>query len=508
MKSTKFYALSLLTGLLMLVAYGSVAAPDPNFHIYLCFGQSNMEGQGNIEAQDQNVDPRFLMMPTVNCSNRQMGEWYTATPPLARCNTKLGPTDYFGRTMVKNLPENVRVGVIVVAVGGTKIELFDQNSYQSYLNGSAESWVKSWAAEYGNNAYKRLVDMAKIAQEEGVIKGILLHQGESNCNEAAWPNKVKGVYDNLMKDLNLKPEETPLLLGETLYQNQGGACSSHNSTIAKVPSVIPNAHVISAAGLPGQDQYHFTAAGYRTFGERYANKMLELLNFEPAPPAPVKPDFVFDGKPLTIEAEEMPVMEGEYCQPWNERFDGIAYYANNDFTSAKVNFTYGGSFSFELKGCADATTDATVTLNVGDKSESFTWNSPDEISVSKTIAVADSGTYTVQIIMETDRGQSDVFIDYLTISAPNALSSSADFAQSSSFAISQNPVTDYIFIDNDDVASLQIFDLSGLLVKAAGGNRISTADLNKGCYILMISTRNGDSEAEGADEDYERTTFV
>ncbi|MBO5800621.1 MAG: hypothetical protein J6R41_11455, partial [Paludibacteraceae bacterium] len=60
----------------MLVAYGSVAAPDPNFHIYLCFGQSNMEGQGNIEAQDQNVDPRFLMMPTVNCSNRQMGEWY------------------------------------------------------------------------------------------------------------------------------------------------------------------------------------------------------------------------------------------------------------------------------------------------------------------------------------------------------------------------------------------------------------------------------------------------
>ena len=209
----------------------------------------------------------------------------------------------------------------------------------------------------------------------------------------------------------------------------------------------------------------------------------------------MQPDFVFDGKPLTIEAEEMPVMEGEYCQPWNERFDGIAYYANNDFTSAKVNFTCGGSFSFELKGCADATTDATVTLNVGDKSESFTWNSPDEISVSKTIAVADSGTYTVQIIMETDRGQSDVFIDYLTISDPNALSSSADFAQSSSFAISQNPVTDYIFIDNDDVASLQIFDLSGLLVKAADGNRISTANLNKGCYILIISTRNGDSEA-------------
>jgi hypothetical protein len=34
---------------------------DPNFHIYLCFGQSNMEGHGPIEAQDLTpaVDLRF-----------------------------------------------------------------------------------------------------------------------------------------------------------------------------------------------------------------------------------------------------------------------------------------------------------------------------------------------------------------------------------------------------------------------------------------------------------------
>ena len=25
------------------------AAPDPNFHIYICFGQSNMEGAGQVE---------------------------------------------------------------------------------------------------------------------------------------------------------------------------------------------------------------------------------------------------------------------------------------------------------------------------------------------------------------------------------------------------------------------------------------------------------------------------
>jgi len=30
----------------------NVFSQDPNFHIYICFGQSNMEGQGTIESKD------------------------------------------------------------------------------------------------------------------------------------------------------------------------------------------------------------------------------------------------------------------------------------------------------------------------------------------------------------------------------------------------------------------------------------------------------------------------
>jgi hypothetical protein len=40
-------------------------AQNPNFHIYLCFGQSNMEGQGTIEAQDKTVNSRFKVMEAV-----------------------------------------------------------------------------------------------------------------------------------------------------------------------------------------------------------------------------------------------------------------------------------------------------------------------------------------------------------------------------------------------------------------------------------------------------------
>ena len=38
--------------LLALLAAATVRAQDPDFHIYLCFGQSNMEGNARIEEQD------------------------------------------------------------------------------------------------------------------------------------------------------------------------------------------------------------------------------------------------------------------------------------------------------------------------------------------------------------------------------------------------------------------------------------------------------------------------
>ena len=43
---------------------------DPNFHIYLCFGQSNMEGNARIEPQDlEGINSRFKMMAAVDFNN-------------------------------------------------------------------------------------------------------------------------------------------------------------------------------------------------------------------------------------------------------------------------------------------------------------------------------------------------------------------------------------------------------------------------------------------------------
>lgn len=249
------------------------------FYIFLCFGQSNMEGNARFEPQDTIADPRIKMMAAVDCPElgRKKDSWYTAAPPLCRCKTGLTPADYFARTLIKQLPADVTIGIINVAVAGCKIELFDKDQYASYI-ATAPSWMKGIAKEYGDDPYGRLVAMARLAQQQGVIKGILLHQGESNTGDTTWPKKVSTVYHNLLSDLRLDASSVPLLAGELVNADQGGKCAGMNSIIATLPQVIPSAHVISSAGCTSApDHLHFNAAGYRLLGERYGQEMLSLL---------------------------------------------------------------------------------------------------------------------------------------------------------------------------------------------------------------------------------------
>ena len=254
--------------------------PDSNFYIFLCFGQSNMEGYPGIPQEErEGVDDRFQVLAAVDNPElgRKKGNWYKAIPPLSRGYAGLCPADYFGRTMVANLPQNVRVGVINVSVGGCKIELFNEDTREDYI-ATVPSWMPGILKLYNDNPYEHLVDMAKLAQRDGVIKGILLHQGESNTNDKDWPEKVHKVYDKLINDLSLKAEEVPLLAGEVVHADQGGVCASMNTIIDKLPDTIPNSYVIPSSGCTCcEDHLHFDPAGYKELGKRYAEKMLLLL---------------------------------------------------------------------------------------------------------------------------------------------------------------------------------------------------------------------------------------
>ena len=197
-----------------------------------------MEGNAQWSTADnQYVDPRFQMLATTDFSSpkRVMGEWYTANCPIVSPMGKLGMADYFGRTMVAALPADVKVGVVAVAMGGSPIEMFDKYKYSSKLAQSPNEWWATLAKNYyGGKPYQRLVDMGKKAQEKGVIKGILLHQGCSNNGDPNWPSMVKTIYNDLLKDLNLKAADVPLFVGETLRQENGGSCYAHNNVVAQM----------------------------------------------------------------------------------------------------------------------------------------------------------------------------------------------------------------------------------------------------------------------------------
>ena len=266
----------------------AMAAVDPNFYIFLCFGQSNMEGAARPEAQDlKSPGPRFLLMPAVDDPQRgrKMGEWCEAVPPLCRPNTGLTPADWFGRTLVASLPENIKIGVIHVAVGGIDIKGFLPDSIDSYVKTKAPNWMKGMLAAYDNNPYKRLVTLAKKAQKDGVIKGILMHQGETNTGDPKWAGMVKQVYDNLCGDLNLKPEEVNLYAGNIVQADGKGVCIGCKKQIDELPQTLHTAQVISSDGCTnGPDRLHFDAAGYRELGCRYGEAVARHLGFEPVRP--------------------------------------------------------------------------------------------------------------------------------------------------------------------------------------------------------------------------------
>jgi len=260
----------------------SASAQDEFFYIFLCFGQSNMVGQGAIAPADSVLEDGFLSLSAVDGPDgRRVGEWRKALPPLCRANTGLSLVDYFGRTIRRNFPSKVKVGVVYVAVDGCAIDLFDKDACEAHIDTIKADWMLNEIAAYGGNPYKRLVEMARKAQQKGVIRGILLHQGETDAYNDRWLQKVKKIYGDLMTDLHLDPKRVPLIAGETIGEDQHGVCAHANPTINRLPEVLPNSYVVSSKGCQaGPDKVHFTADGYRELGRRYGVKMLQALGFE------------------------------------------------------------------------------------------------------------------------------------------------------------------------------------------------------------------------------------
>ena len=321
----KFMALAgFVAGLSLFGISNADAAPNPNFHIYIAYGQSNMAGNGVIiPAEDQAEAPKnFIMLAshTANASSRsgkttqsiKAGEWAAAIPPMFHAFENLSPADYFGRAMVDSLP-GVTVGIIPVAIGAVSIRAFDKDQYQAYFNGDGKD-IKSWGwiNDYDGNPPGRILELAKKAKEVGVIKGFIFHQGESDGTDANWRKTVYKTYKDVIDALGLDENEVPFVAGE-LLQEGNNCCGSKNSGIAQLKNNFKKFGLASSKGLKGngKDPYHFGREGVIELGRRYVHEMLKLIDKTIDPDAPAV-DLVDPSK--STVSDEPPEEYGPYTE--------------------------------------------------------------------------------------------------------------------------------------------------------------------------------------------------
>lgn len=232
------------------------------------------ENQTAIEQIDRvNIPSNFKVMAGCDFTSpvRKTGNWYHAVPPLVQESAGLGLIDYFGRVMAQNLPDKT-IGVVPVATF--------HNTIQELSKYADPAKMGDQYNKYGKHAYSRLITLAKRAQQQGVIKGILL-QDERNLsyvNDPQWEKVVKILYDDILADLNLDANNVPLFIGELPYGQYQGS----NERVKGITSTIPTAKVISAkdCGVNTSNAELFTADGVRLMGGRYAQAALKVLNPE------------------------------------------------------------------------------------------------------------------------------------------------------------------------------------------------------------------------------------
>lgn len=237
----------------------AAAVPLPakeKFHLFLLVGQSNMLGMAKAEDQDRVAPPRVYAF-----NDRK--EWIPAADPLQirqhpSAGVCLGRT--FGIEVAATDP-TIAVGLIPAAVGSTN--------------------TGEWLSEKCGY-YDKALKMAQAASEKGTLKGILWHQGESDClggQFKGYRERLQTLAEKFRTDL--KQPDLPFIVGELgpfLEKSARPGVEQVNAALKSFPSHVARSAFVSAEGLKDKgDKTHFDAASTRELGHRYAAAYLQLV---------------------------------------------------------------------------------------------------------------------------------------------------------------------------------------------------------------------------------------
>jgi hypothetical protein len=236
--------------------------PRENFHLYLLVGQSNMAGRGEITADQNQPHPRVLMLT-------KAGTWAPAFDPLHFDKPGIAGVG-LGRTFANLVSEanpDVTIGLIPCAVGGSPISAWQPGAY--YAPTRSHPW---------DDAVRR----ARKALQDGTLKGILWHQGESDSNATSAPHYEAALHDLIARfRTELGVPHVPFIAGQ-MGQFEERPWDAHRRQVdvahQTLPDKVQHTAFVSSDGLNhNRDEVHFDADSHRELGRRYANAYLELI---------------------------------------------------------------------------------------------------------------------------------------------------------------------------------------------------------------------------------------
>ena len=114
-----------------------------------------------------------------------------------------------------------------------------------------------------------------------MIKGILWHQGENDSGKEEtakiYETQLHAMITAWRKDLGR--DNIPIVVGEMgRFFKRAKFKHVVDAALKALPGKVKHAAWVSAEGLEHKgDVVHFSAAGYREFGKRYAAKMQALV---------------------------------------------------------------------------------------------------------------------------------------------------------------------------------------------------------------------------------------
>ena len=214
-------------------APAACAAPDPNFHIYLLMGQSNMAGRGPMTPELAAVGNARVFMLTA------AGEWVPAKNPVHFDKPQavgVGPGLSFGVAMAEAEPA-VKIGLVPCAVGGTAIRSWQPGAYDEATN---------------THPYDDAVLRIQHAMRCGVVRGMLWHQGESDSNPAAAAAYLPKLAELIGRVRTLVGQPAlPVVAGELGRFKENSI--KFNAQLLRLPAAVPHTAVVTSENLVDKD---------------------------------------------------------------------------------------------------------------------------------------------------------------------------------------------------------------------------------------------------------------